>query len=576
MHMKQLAIHILIIVVSAALRFIFLDKFPIGISGDELDYVLNAKALAVTGTDLSQTWNPLLLQTPPFEVPKAELPYFLIAPFIGISPLSLFFARLPFALFSVLFTVVMYLLSAKLFDRNKALIIGLIAAINPWCIYFGRTSFDTPLAVYFYFFGLYLLLVLKKKKVFLALIAFTIAFFSYIGTKLIYLPFVSISIFYAWYENNKKDTFMYAGLFVVALISLLFFVVRLPFSPVSYRQTDILSYKSADVVSVVNSNRRLSIQTPLTNILDSKPIILGKKLVENYLSVFSTSYLFLYGENSPFISLWTHGVFYYIDSIFMLLGVCYAFCKNRKIFFLLVSIVLIAPIPSLASVVGSSYSIRSSAMFPVLIIFIGLGISYVIYFFKTPRYKLFVAIAIAGIYFFSLINFLNIYLFRNPVYSSETFGFSGRLVSRYVVLSQQQNQDVYFMEAKPSVIPYILKQYIFYANIYNKQSSKTIAKVIQSRVYQLNNLHIGSCPKALATNTAVITSTNGCSVLSKYTHKLTIPLLGDGGAVYTIYNDNLCSMYQLKRYPSDFRINDFAIESLSAENFCKLFITDLK
>lgn len=575
--MKQLIVHVLIIViVSGILRFLFLDKFPIGISGDELDYILNAKALAITGTDLSRTWNPFLLQTPPFEVPKAELPYFLIAPFIGIAPLSLFSARLPFALYSVLFTVILYLLSAKLFDRNKALIIGLIAAINPWCIYFGRTSFDTPLAVYFYFFGLYLLLVLKKKKVFLSLIAFAIAFFSYIGTKLIYLPFVVISIFYVWHTNNKKNTLLYMCLFVTALIPLLFFVARLPFSPVSYRQSDILSYKSANVASIVNNNRRLSIHTPLTNILDSKPVIFGKKIIENYLSVFSTNYLFLYGENSPFISLWNHGVFYYIDSILMLLGVCYLFCKNRKTFFLLVSIVLIAPLPSLASIVGSSYSIRSSVMFPVLIIFIGLGIAYVLSLFKASRYKMFVIVVMSVIYFFSLVNFLNIYLFRNPVYSSETFGFSGRLISRYVVLSQQQNQRVLFMEEKPSSIPYILKQYVFYANIYTKQSSKTIAKIIQKRSYALNNFEIGSCPKTLAANTAIITSNNTCPILSKYNYRLTIPLLADGGTVYTIYNDRLCSKYTHKRYPSNFRINDFTIERLSAEDFCGLFITDLQ
>jgi len=38
---------------------LWLDRIPIGIGGDELTYVFNAKAIFLTGSDISGTWNPM-------------------------------------------------------------------------------------------------------------------------------------------------------------------------------------------------------------------------------------------------------------------------------------------------------------------------------------------------------------------------------------------------------------------------------------------------------------------------------------------------------------------------------------
>lgn len=574
--MRVTFIHLLIIIVlSLFLRTILLDRIPTGITEDELDYVLNAKAVAVTQKDISQTWSPFSLTTPPYEVPKAEIPYLLIAPFFLISPsLSLLNARIPYALFSVLFVITMYLIGRKVLNRNAGFVIGLVAAVNPWSIYFGRTSYDTPLAVYFYIAAFYVLLVSKGYKILFSFPFFAIAFFSYIGTKILYVPFIAITIFYSWWINKKKYYKQFIILSILCLIPLVYFLISIKTHRVVLRTGDIVSLNSQSIVNTVDRARRATIQHPFSNIFVNKGTIGGEELLNNYLGVFSTSYLFLYGENSPFISLWYHGIFYYIDAIFLLIGVYYLFRTKRGLWYVLVAILLIGPLPSVASTVGQSYSIRASVSFPIFMIFIGSGIWAVINLKKAKLYRYIMFFAIGAAYIFLVLNFMNLYLFRHPIYSSEAFGLSGRIVSRYIALAEKENQIVVFLDYKNN--PYLFKQYIFYTDGYNKESAPLIARDIKTSNNNYKNLLIEECPNEILDNTVVIgKSDTKCKTVIGIKNYLSIPLLYDGGEIYRIYNDKICSQYSLLRYPYNFSIDDFAIEKLSTKRFCEKFITNL-
>lgn len=574
--MKRIYLHIFILIIlSSLLRFVWLDRLPIGINGDELDYVLNAKALAITGSDISGLWSPFSLSTPPNEVPKAELPYLIISPFVGLSPLSLFSARFPYALFSVLFVLLLYLISSRLFSPNIGFIVGLVASINPWAIYFGRTAYDLPIAVYLYFLAFYLLLITKKNIIFFAFIPFFLAFFSYIGTKIIYLPFLIICIIYAWVNAKRKYTKKYLLFFLICLVPLLFFIFNLKFNPVSYRAGDLISLEDPVLANQVDSERRLSIPTPLTIIFSNKPSLLAKQVLNNYLGVFSTGYLFLYGENSPFISLWYHGIYYYIDFFFLLVGFCTLFAKQRKIFLLFVSIILISPLPSIMSNVGISYSIRASIMFPIFIIFIGYGIWQVISFKNSRAYKIISSGIILLVYFVLLLNYINILFFRNPIYNSEAFGFSGREVVKYIQLAKKTDQKVLFIDKSSVFVPYFFKQYIFYANRYDKKTAPYIAQAIKNNSYSIDNFQITECPKAIDKDTIIIAVPDSpCKILSSL-NPLSISRLADGGSIYSIYNDTICSKYNLNKYPSNITLKDFKIEELSEKTFCEKFISNL-
>lgn len=63
-------------------------------------------------------------------------------------PLSLFTARLPFAIVNVLLGLVLYRFGKQLFGKWFGVIVGIVAVVNPWMVYIGRISFDVPSAIY--------------------------------------------------------------------------------------------------------------------------------------------------------------------------------------------------------------------------------------------------------------------------------------------------------------------------------------------------------------------------------------------------------------------------------------------
>jgi len=323
---------------------LWLDKIPTGISDDELDYVFNAKALFLSGSDISGTWNPLSLKPPPLEYPKAELPYVFIAPIIGIFPFSLFYARLPYVFINTMLVLVLYFIAKKLFGKPQAIAIGLLAAINPWMIYFGRTAFDSPISSFFYFSSLLVLLYAKRHMLLLAIPLLFLAFFSYIGSKIVFLPFSIIIILFSWkYINKKRYTKVYIFILLMSLGIMAHYLFFSVFQPGSSRTAEISTPFHYSIEQRVNKERKLSIESPINNLLENKISTYLKYSLEKYYGAFSPQLLFLYGDGRSTFSVWNHGLFFYIDVIFLIIGAYSLFKYHRKASLLLFAIVLISP-----------------------------------------------------------------------------------------------------------------------------------------------------------------------------------------------------------------------------------------
>ncbi len=220
---------IVIIVLAFLLRFIWLNEIPNAIGGDELTYVINAKSMFLTGTDISGTWNPLtgfIFKYPAYTLPQAELPYFLLAPFVGLMGFSLFSVRIIFVLLSVGSVYLVYLIAKALFNKNAGLASAFVMAVNPWSIYMGRTSYESTPAVFFYLLSFYMLLVLKSRKILLAIPVFFLAFYSYVGTKVSFLPFVLGVVFFSYFFVNKKK---YLKEYSIVLISCFLLIIIFAF-----------------------------------------------------------------------------------------------------------------------------------------------------------------------------------------------------------------------------------------------------------------------------------------------------------------------------------------------------------
>lgn len=560
---------LIVIILSLFFRLFLLNVVPVGVSNDELDYIMNAKALFVAGSDIGGNWNPLSFTTPKSSFPQAEIAPLLTFWLIGLLPLSLFTSKLIYSLFGVGTVVMIYFIARKLLGEKEAFVVGLVASINPWLLFFSRTAYDTPLSILGFLIALYVLLVCKSWKILIAFLFLFIAFYGYIGSKLLYIPFILITVSYSWLVVNKRKYLkQYLVLLLLSLLPIIYYGFVL-FHSNGSRINELSNPNMATIIDTTNRERKLAINTTLLPVFSNKYVVFIKYSIGKYANAFSPDFLFIHGDSKSLFTIWEHGVFYYLDAVFLVIGTCFLFVRKRKTFGLVIGLIAIAPIPSIVSNVDNSYAIRSQLMLPFLILLVGLGIYSAISVLEK-KYKTIAIILILILYFFQFINFSEIYLFRNPIYNSESFNFSTRVLSKY--LSLQNGRKTYVINGDPKSQ---LKSYLFYGNYYNRKTAHLVTQMYVSKRYEINNIHFVTCDESDNTpQDSLIIYENGskCPVIPKHDHALSITYLSDGGNIYTILNDSICSNYKLSRYPYGISLSDLNVEQLSQKLFCEKFI----
>jgi 4-amino-4-deoxy-L-arabinose transferase-like glycosyltransferase len=568
---------LLVLLLAFILRFTWLSSIPTGITDDEAIFIINAKSVFLSGSDISGKWNPLSFTPIPGLTPMAEIPSLIMSPFVGIMPLSLVTSKLPYVLVSVLIVFYIYLITRKLVGDNEAILTALIAALNPWSIFVGRTAYDAPLAVSFYLLAFLSLLYLKKWKILLAFIPLFIAFYSYIGTKVIFVPYSVLIILFSWFFWNKKRFIkQYLALGALCLLLFTYFLITLNSASTGSRLSEISSPNNPRFAKEVEVERQYSLKSPIRDVFANKYVIFGKDSIDKYFRVFSTEYLFLRGEGSSTLSIVNHGYFYYVDFIFLLIGFAVLFARNKKAWTILLGIILIAPLPSVVNNLQSgSFVLRSSMLFPILFILIGIGIAFSITYYKDKRIRLFVILALFLIYSLHLLNFLNIFFNRNPFHNSDAFSLSARVYSRYAELAREKNNEVIIVTSNPQKNFYM---YLFHANALRKDSLKEIRENVNKGDYEFENVKFVNCDSNLKYENNFIyigNATSRCGELNFDDDRkhLTIPRLSDGGPIMRIINDKVCSGVQLNIFQSDILVSDFNMEKIDRERFCRQFVT---
>jgi len=416
-----------------------------------------------------------------------------------------------------------------------------------------------------------LLLYLKSWKILFAFPFYILSFYSYMGTNLILPLFTVIIVFYSWIINKKQSTRYYVTFVVLAFVLLLFYVVHLHNDLGGGRISQILNPDSAAIANEVNLNRKESVKTPFTDIFINRYSVSVRVFVSQYVGAFSPDYLFSSGEDYLLFTL-KHGVFYAIDAIFLLLGFMALFIYKRKEFWLLLLLLLIAPIPSAIYFRGTEYLqyvLRSSFIFPLLLIIMGFGIYFVLIRFKDKR----IALGILLIYVLSLVNFGYIYFFQNPVFNYDSFGISGRIFARYAALSGQKNLKLQFISDGWGLA--LFRQYLFFNNEYTRQNHSLIATDFLKPVIVFNNLIFTDCKNMkLDKNEITVMPFNlKCTNKMLSENIINITNFTDNKPIYVIYNDDVCKNYVLLPRLSNITLNDLNIEKLNEKQFCQKFFT---
>jgi len=568
--LKKNLLFISIILIAILPRFIFLNSVPNAINEDELHYVIDAKSFFLTGKDTLGQVTPidvLFFKSPKSGGLQAELQYFLEIPVFGLMGFSLFNLVLPNVLLGILSVVLIYLITLRLFNKNTAILAGLVAAMNPWLIFISRTTYEAGPATLFFLCTFYILLVTKKWRILLAIPFALLAFYSYIGTKLLFLPFMFISISYAYlYVSKKKYLKQYFLVFIFCVFLTGFFLLALRQYDVS-RAAEIILPNNPEITKQTILLREAAMQSPITYLFDNKISVYLSVLIKNVFNAFSPVYLFV--SASYFFMTGGHGLFYYIDSIFLVIGLGLLFLRNRKLFITFIVILLIGILPSVLHNPNGSgtFPPHIALIIPFFIILIGVGIEGVLKIFKNKKYLYAFFICLGFLYFIAFLNFSYFYFFKFPLQEA-TFEAQGRVLSKYISL-YDKDVPISVFSARPK---FTYREFIFYTNAYNNETMDMVNKSLREEKFVFNNISFVPCDyMGLKDIETLIISDVSCSKTFN-SKKLNIVQFKDSGSRYSIFNDSICSNFKLSQFISKLSLSSFNIEDLSAKNFCETFI----
>lgn len=426
---------IIILALGLFLRIYKLGTFPSGFLWDEAALGYNAYSILETGKDEYGNQFPLIFKS--FGDYKPGFYVYAAIPSIAIFGLNEFSTRLPSAIAGVIAIYLLYVLVKKnTNNHNLALISAFVLAINPWHLNFSRGSWElnvmlTETLAMLICFQLY---IERNKKVWLfgAIVFLIASLFTYQAAKIM-SPLLLIIY---WYFNQGKNWHKkYINLFFLGgvIITLLLFI-GLTFSGGNsnrLKAMSLFSYpRSPDEASSIlgQDNGKQTIFT----IFHSPLVFFTRSVSGRYLNHFTGKFLFIDGDwPNPRQGVVYHGLFYFIDIIFIVLGL-WLLVKNKITPFsrCMLLWLFIAPIPSALSR-DSVSSVRSFTMIIPLVYLIANGIYWFVLSIKyyvsgitcfrstNTKYQITITslmvccLFIIVLYLFSLIRFADLYLNHN-------------------------------------------------------------------------------------------------------------------------------------------------------------------
>lgn len=450
-----------ILFVASFLRFWQLGIVPVGVTHDELGYIYNSYSISQTGKNVFGEFLPFLTWMSKGGWPFLPIPIYFSIPFFWLFGLSATVGRLPSALLGVMDLLLLYILVKQIFNKTGlALLAAFFLAISPWHLHFSRSAYDPNFALFFYLLGIVVFIyeIKCKKLPLFSSLSFLIAIFSYRGTNIILLPLAIALIWYAIavLKITKKQlvTFSLGILFIVLSV---FFTI-------------VVSGKAyiAEAFSVNNTKMQEEIdvfireaQGPLVirRLFLNKPMYIINKLRENYLRGYSPEFLFLYTEPSKIYSIWSRGRIYFIDLVFIMLGIVYLYSLNKKAAIFVTLMVLIGGLPGMIG--GSPYSARNYLISAFPPIFSAGGIIFLLKNDFLKRIRILIIFILALTYTYLLGSYMFDYYGRYALYGGEAWAKSLKDISLLIADNKKKYDKIIVGQASFGD----LIQYAFYTKV---------------------------------------------------------------------------------------------------------------
>lgn len=339
--MKYLSLIFLtfIILLAGLLRFYKIDVIPPGLYIDEASIGVNAYDILTKGKDQNGISHPLAFAT--FGEYKLPVYIYSTALSMGAFGKNEFAIRFSSALFGTLTVLALFAFLREMFLLDKkmspyATAIGLfgslLLAITPWHIHFSRGGFEATQALFFYTVALWVGVRFSKTNklwnLLIAVFALIIPFYTYDAYRLL-VPLTALAGFFLLFQKKEyRKNIIFAGVFV--------FVLAMPMVVFSFFQGGLA---------------RLS----QTSAFTENPYAIGYQryfadfliYMHNYLSYFSVTYLFRFGDQINRHQVNDLGILYLWQIPFLIAGLYFLTKTTNKILkWVLVFLLLVGPIPA--------------------------------------------------------------------------------------------------------------------------------------------------------------------------------------------------------------------------------------
>ena len=362
-------VFVLVLTLFLASRIYKIAEIPASVYWDEASIGYNAYSIA---TDLKDEWGETLpLHFRAFGEFKLPVYIYSVAVFVRAIGLNANAVRLPSVLYSLGTMVFVYLLTKKITKKTEiAILASFIITLSPWFFIFSRTGYEATAALFFFLAGTFLFL-LEKKKYYLpfSIFSFILSFYSYNSFRILIPIWLTILFIYKFHEVKKIKQ----ALPVLILSGLIFLISLIPV----YR---LYKYDAGST--------RLT-QVQISNEID---------FFKNYVANFSSQFLFFQGDINPRSQIPGHGQLYLFELPLILLGILAIFKSKKKLYFLPLAALLIAPIP-VALTKESPHALRAILAAPSFAVISAMGVLFLQENFK--KIGTFVLLAVVGLYLFS-------------------------------------------------------------------------------------------------------------------------------------------------------------------------------
>lgn len=450
--MKSKIILILLLAIAVVTRFFSLQNKPISLFSDEVDAGYQATYLNQCHSDYFGNKFPFHLHSfSDYRTPFYIYSISLAQKFTNNQELSV---RLPAAIFGILFCYAIYLLVKKITQSDQtALIAVFISSLSPWLIHYSRSGFEVTGMLFFLTMGIYYLL---EDKYFQSILFLIFSAYFYSTAKLFIVLTVLAALFFYYKKYFKINKKIIYGLIVFA------FLISLPYlkdtiqGKSGFRFSYINIFSDPTTSTQINYKRfedattsnpgQIGLKTSLlSKLFHNKIVEISNKFINNYLSSFSTTFLFLKGDDNPRHTPGTNLLFPF-DFFLIVIGIIY-FRKN-KYFPFIITLFLLSPVSfALTRDSNSPHATRLILMLPFLVTFSAIAINYLNKYLK---------IIIFALYFIFSLNFFHQYFVHYPQSSARYWHYGIKEILDLSLPEESNYSKISYSNKYESFLPFFL------------------------------------------------------------------------------------------------------------------------